>query len=90
MQILGQVSKSGIRSSVAAKQLTSRWGLAFTRLMSSTEGKVEGDALTVEVCSEITSRKLPRICCFTWVSTFILIIFLNLRSGVLILFPFSL
>jgi hypothetical protein len=51
MQLLGQVSKSGINSSAAAKQLTSAWGLASTRLMSSTEGKVEGDTLTVEVFS---------------------------------------
>lgn len=55
MQILGQVSKSGIKSSAAAKQLTSGWGFASTRLMGSTEGKVEGDTLTVEVSIETIS-----------------------------------
>lgn len=49
MQLLGHVSKSGIKSSAAAKQLTSGWGFASTRLMSSTEGKVDGDTLTIEV-----------------------------------------
>lgn len=49
LHLFGHVAKAGSRAPALAKPVTSAWGFASTRLMSSTEGKVEDGVLTVEV-----------------------------------------
>lgn len=49
LHLFGHVAKAGSRGPALAKPVTSAWGFASTRLMSSTEGKVEDGVLTVEV-----------------------------------------
>ena len=50
LKLFGHISKAGSRAPAFARPVTSAWGLASNRGMSSTEGTVEDGVLTVEVC----------------------------------------